>query len=46
MEVNVQKQVDEILKRDPVFTGQVNIEVHLKDGKVMDVYVTNRNKVK
>ena len=45
MDIDIQKTVDEILGKNPEFTGQINIEIHVKDGKVKDVYVTNRSKV-
>jgi len=35
-----------IFERDPEFTGQLNLEIHCKDGIVRDVYeVKSRRKV-
>lgn len=38
-------KVRQALETKPHFTGQINIEMHLKDGILKDVYVTERAKV-
>ena len=40
---------EQIMSRVPDregFTGQVTVEVHLKNGSIKDVYLTKRSKVK
>lgn len=41
----IYEQICEILEQKKDFTGQINVEIHLKEGMVKDVYVTNRSKV-
>ena len=36
--------LEDLLQRNERFTGQVTMEIHLKDGKVKDVYLGNRTK--
>jgi hypothetical protein len=34
-----------LLESDPNFTGQVDFQIHLKEGKIKDVYVMSRSKM-
>jgi len=43
--MTLDERLQSVLDKSPDFTGQVTIEVHVKNGEVKDVYVTERRKV-
>lgn len=44
-DIGLGQRIMQYVPNRKTFTGQVNVEVHCKDGEIRDVYLTTRNKI-